>query len=62
LVNDENMVNCQKCTILWAGRRLEYVIPFKYLGCSVSYEGGHDLNAYMINVVKILGIINHIFR
>jgi hypothetical protein len=37
---------------------MEYVSPFNYLGCSVSYEGGQDLNADMINFDIILRIVN----
>jgi hypothetical protein len=58
LVNDENIVSCQIYTVFWAARRLEYVSPFNYMGCGVSYEGGQNLNADMINFDVILGIVN----
>jgi len=45
-----------------AASRLEYVSPFNYLGCSVSFEGGQDLNADMINFDIILRTVNQILQ
>jgi hypothetical protein len=35
---------------------------FNYLGYNISYEGGKDLNIKATNFVKVLGIINQIFK
>jgi hypothetical protein len=35
---------------------------FNYLGHSISYEGEKDLNIKAANFVKVLGIINQIFK
>jgi hypothetical protein len=35
---------------------------FNYLGYNISYEGEKDLNIKAANFVKVLGIINHIFK
>jgi hypothetical protein len=35
---------------------------FNYLGYNISYEGEKDLNIKATNVVKVLGIINQIFK
>jgi hypothetical protein len=35
---------------------------FNYLGYNISYEGERDLNIKAANFVKVLGIINHIFK
>jgi hypothetical protein len=35
---------------------------FNYLGYNISYEGEKDLNIKAANFVKVLGIINQIFK
>jgi hypothetical protein len=35
---------------------------FNYLGYNISYEGERDLNIKAANFVKVLGIINQIFK
>jgi hypothetical protein len=35
---------------------------FNYLGYNISYEGEKDLNIETANFVKVLGIINQIFK
>jgi hypothetical protein len=35
---------------------------FNYLGYNISYEGEKDLNIEAANFVKVLGIINQIFK
>jgi hypothetical protein len=35
---------------------------FNYLGYNISYEGKKDLNIKVANFVKLLGIINQIFK
>jgi hypothetical protein len=35
---------------------------FNYLGYNMSYEGEKDLNIKVTNFVKVLGIINQIFK
>jgi hypothetical protein len=35
---------------------------FNYLGYNISYEGEKDLNIKAANSVKVLGIINQIFK
>jgi hypothetical protein len=35
---------------------------FNYLGYNISYEGEKDLNIKFANFVKVLGIINHLFK
>jgi hypothetical protein len=35
---------------------------FNYLGYNTSYEGEKDLNIKVANFVKVLGIINQIFK
>jgi hypothetical protein len=35
---------------------------FNYLGYNISYEGEKDLNIKAANFIKVLGIINQIFK
>lgn len=49
-------------TICIIDNTLEQINTFNYLGYNGFFEGEKDLNVKNANVVKILGIINHIFK
>jgi hypothetical protein len=43
-------------------RILEQDNTFNYSGCNISYEGEKDLNLKITNFVKVVGIMNQIFK
>jgi hypothetical protein len=43
-------------------KTLKQQITFNYLGYNMSYEGEKDLNIKAANFVKVLGIINQVFK
>jgi hypothetical protein len=45
-----------------SGTTLKQQNTFNYLGCNISYEAEKDLNIKAANFVKVLGIINQIFK
>jgi hypothetical protein len=48
--------------ICFNNKTLKQQNTFNYLGYTISYEGEKDLNIKAANFVKVLGIINQIFK
>jgi hypothetical protein len=48
--------------ICFNNKTLKQQNTFNYLRYNISYEGENDLNIIAANFVKVLGIINHVFK